>query len=126
MQISELRKALSSFEAVLGHMQANKSAIADLTRFNECLAQFDGLTVTQFCKACEQLVPRSTPAVPRQAASFDETMVAAYVARLRDITGDSARFEVLFAELKADKAVRITELSEIAQRFVGGTSKYAK
>lgn len=105
-------------------MQASKSAVADLNRFNTCLAQFDDLTVAQFCKACEQLTPKASPSP--KATATNEGIVTAYLSKFQEAIGDRTKFDAVMAQLKADKSVRIGELSDIAQRYVGGTSKYSR
>ena len=105
-------------------MQASKSAVADLNRFIECLATFDDLSVAQFCKTCEQLKP--TAPTSTKPAAIADALVDSYVTLLKDATGDRDKFNAVMTKLKADKSVRIAELSEIAQQFVGGTSKYTR
>lgn len=110
---------------MLAQAQASKSGLSDLQRLNACLAQFDELTVAQFCKNCDLLIgSREGSAAGRATVNSDA--VAAYLEKLSGCEGDRAQFQAVLAKLQADKQLRIGEISAIAQGYVGGTSKYKK
>lgn len=117
--MSELRKVLLSFEDVLARAQANTELQREFARLNVWLAQFDKLEVEEVCSGSP------SPARPAPARSqIDGGIVESYLARLVGSAGSRPTFEQALSELKTDKRVRNIELNEIAQRYVGGTSKY--
>jgi hypothetical protein len=110
---------------MLGQMQASKSALGDLDRLDKCLAQFDDLTVSQFCGNVERWASEKKPLGQKTTAALNESVVSEYTAKLVNSRADRAVFEDTLSRMTEDKAVRQLELSEIAKRFVGGKSKYA-
>jgi hypothetical protein len=121
MKMIQLRKALSSYERLLDDTQADAELRMNLARLNAWLSQFDKLDVDEVCS--------STGAPPSKLAKAANTqsnteIVDEFSARLGGIGNVRADLERVLSEMKSDKRVRVSEASEIAQRYVGGTSKY--
>lgn len=110
---------------MLEQLRVNKSLLNDFERLTSCLEPFDDLTVAQFCKKCEQLTADGASTKPRPA-KLDDVAVSKYLDKLSACVDDRAQLESVLSTIKADKAVRIGELNEIARRYVGGTNRYRK
>lgn len=122
--MADIVKVLSSLEDALGHARADRSTLADLSKLSKALAKFDHLNVQQFVELCERMGPEGGVApVPPETLS---TVVDDYVGKLTGVQADKAAFEALLAQMKADRTLKGGDVSEIARRYVGGTSKYAK
>lgn len=121
--MSELRKALSSFERLLEQTQADAELRLNLARLNSWLSHFDKLDVEEVCSSSGVPEAPSKPAKPART-QIDSAVVDDFSTKLADIGTDRSTLENLLSEMKADKRVRVGEASEIAQRYVGGTSKY--
>jgi hypothetical protein len=123
MKISELRKALSSFESLLEQTRADSELLSDLARLNSWLAQFDKQDVSELCGNVG--VPESPPRTAKSVASvIDSALVDDYAASLAGLESDRSSLQDVLSQMKSDKRIRVAEASAIAQRYVGGTSKY--
>ena len=121
MKMIQLRKALSSYERLLDETQADAELRMNLARLNSWLSQFDKLDVDEVCSSTG--APHSKLAKAANTQSNTE-IVDEFSARLGGIGNVRADLERVLSEMKSDKRVRVSEASEIAQRYVGGTSKY--
>lgn len=123
MKMTQLRKALSSYERLLEEAQADAELRLNLAHLNSWLSQFDKLDVEEICKSSGVPETPTKPVKPPRT-QIDSAVVDDFSAKLGDIGTDRSTLENLLSEMKADKRVRVGEASEIAQRYVGGTSKY--
>lgn len=120
--MSELRKALSSFESLLEQTRADAELQSELKRLNMWLRQFDKLDVEELCSTSG--VPNAPTRSTGTRAQIDSAIVDDFSAKLSAPENDRSRFEAILSDMKSDKRVRVAEASEIARRYVGGTSKY--
>lgn len=114
---------MSSYERLLEETQADAELRLDLSRLNFWLSHFDRLDVEEVCRSSGVPETSAKPSKPVRA-QVDSTVVDEYSAKLAGLGTDRSHLESLLSEMKADKRVRVGEASEIAQRYVGGTSKY--
>lgn len=124
--MADILKALSSLQDALGHMRADRATLNDFHILSKALARFDHLSVGEFARLCEQIDVGASQRVERPAQTTTAAAVDAYVQSLTDAQGDKAAFEAVVARMKADRALKGGDVGEIARRYVGGTSKYAK
>ena len=121
MKMIQLRKALSSYERLLDETQADAELRMNLARLNAWLSQYDKLDVDEICSSSGTPATKSAKAANTQ---IDTATVDAFSVRLSALGSDRTNLERVLSEMKSDKRVRVAEASEIAQRYVGGTSKY--
>ncbi len=114
----------SNLEEMLARMQASKSALSELNRVNACLANFDELTVAEFCKKID-LLSQNVKTAPKHR-QVNEELVGYYVSKLADSVKNRAQMEAVISEMKANTALKNGELGRIAANYVGSTKKYAK
>lgn len=123
MKMTQLRKALSGFGRLLEEAQADAELRLNLSRLNSWLSQFDKLDVEEVCSSMG--VPAAPANVTKAArAQIDTAIVDDFSVKLSELGSDRSSLESLLSEMKTNKRVRAGEASEIAQRYVGGTSKY--
>lgn len=124
--MSDLLRVLSNFQDALGHARAEKGALTDFKTFALTLSRFEQLSVQEFCRLCDQIDAGATRQVENHpAVQGPSAAVEAYMQKLA-VAQEKPAFEAVLAELRADKNLKTGDLSEIARRFVGGTSKYSK
>ena len=121
MKMIQLRKALSSYERLLDETQADAELRMNLARLNSWLSQFDKLGVDEVCSSAGVPPIKSTKTAGTQ---IDTAIVDEFSTRLSGLGSERSNLECVLSEMKSDKRVRVAEASEIAQRYVGGTSKY--
>ena len=113
---------MSALEQLLEQAAAKEDHRTGLNLLIKWLSQFDSQDVDVLCRS--EGKPSPPPSRSKTSAEIDVTLVDSYVANLRQVMGDRPRFEAVMSQIKADKKLRIGELSEIAKCYVGGTNKY--
>ena len=105
--MSELRKALSSFESLLEQTRADAELQSELKRLNMWLRQFDKLDVDELCGTSG--VPNAPTRSTGARAQIDSAIVDDFSAKLSRLENESSDLESILSEMKSDKRVRIAE-----------------
>lgn len=130
MKIADLRRAVE--QAVRQGSGDQDADGASLQAFCLLLADYQDLTVDEFCrKARDGLQKKTKPSKaaspkPANAATHavNEPAIGRYLGELEQTKADSRQFETVVTRMKKDKDVRIAEAREIARRFMGSSHPY--
>ena len=115
MNVKELQEALRLVEQMYAAGGAQKQA-SEVHGLVSALDPHGGKSVEDFVREMGALLD-SKPAAKRSVIGFDEAIVGRHTAALLDAATDRSKFDAAFSAVKADKAVKIAEMGEIANRF---------
>jgi hypothetical protein len=110
MTIGELKAGLSAWEPERARMK-------ELTALIDLLSRHEDMSVAAFCNGAEQgLAVQEQVETPRPAPSeaADAFLVAHHLDQLRAASASRPAFMTALSELKADKRVRMKDISAIA------------
>jgi hypothetical protein len=124
MKVKELREGLNNLRNTLKSWQVSKSSSNDLERLETLLAGFDDLTVTQFCNKAEKALTGTTPKQSRKSVKLHQDAIDQFTDELNSIGEDRVLFLSFFADLKADKRIRLSELRLVANSYIGNNKTY--
>jgi hypothetical protein len=134
MKIGELLRALEALQQ--GALREDTSAPASLQAFFLMLADYQHLSVDEFClKARDGLQKKSklkkAGSTPKakiinapKTSVVSEPVIDRYLSELEQTKVDSRQFEKVVERLKKDKEIRVGEAREIAKRFTNSSQTY--
>lgn len=130
MKVAEFHSILSHLERVYMAGGAKGPAkdlqiISDVLRphADTQLSRFVADLSARLISAKEKPKGRKKSAAPVKAA-LDESVIASYVALLREAGTLQTRFDQALQRLKADSSLNLSSLTEIAHRYSNSVSKY--
>lgn len=106
--------------------QVSKSTSNDLERLETLLSGFDKLTVTQFCNQAEKALTGNISRQPKRGTKLNQDAIEYHTQKLDNVSEDRVLFMSFFADLKADKRMRLNELRKIANSYIGNEKSYRK
>jgi len=123
MKVDELRTVLEEVQAIYESSGSDKAA-NDFAEFLGLLDGYEDQRVDEFLAALEELLKPASGKGANKQAPPDAALVASFIERLRSAGTDEARFEPVYAELGADRRVRIGEMNAIAHGYIQGREKW--
>lgn len=115
---------MSSLRNTLKSWQVSKDTSKSLERLETLLSGFDDLTVIQFCNKAEKALTGTTPKQSRKPVKLHQDAIDQFSDELSSTGEDRVLFLSFFADLKADKRVRLGELRLIANSYIGNNKTY--
>jgi hypothetical protein len=132
MRVAELRTILSHLQQIYVASGA-KGPAKDLQVIADVLRSHAEADLSSFIMDLSERLSRGKekPKARQKAASSgkaasqpDEGQIIFHVARLQEAGTLQSRFEDAFERLKADRSLKLAELSEIARRYSNSVTKY--
>lgn len=118
MRIRKIRAGLEKLMPALKAWGAD-SIGNDLAKLTRLMADYDDLTVSEFCTKARRGLDAPQQPSETSASEQVETVVKFYVDLLRETEFDDKAFNNAVTRLRDDRKVRFKELSEIAKQFNG-------
>jgi hypothetical protein len=123
MKVAELRTVLEEVQAIYESSGSDKAA-NDFAEFLGLLDGYEEHSVDEFLAALGELLKPPSGKGTNKQAPPDAELVASFIERLRSAGTDEVRFGLVYAELGADKGVRIAEMNAIAHGYIQGREKW--
>ena len=123
MKVSDLRAILEEVQAIYEASGSGKPA-QDFSEFIELLDDHEHQTVDEFLAALGMLLKPTSGKGTSEDKLPDQDLVASFIERLASSGSDESKFNVVYAELGADKQVRTEEMNAIAHGYIKGREKW--
>jgi hypothetical protein len=125
MKVQDLRTVLEEVKAIYDASGADKSA-SDFADFLELLDGHEDQDIDDFLAELSSLL-RATSEKGRKAQGGrqpDAQIVASFLDRLTSAKTDQTEFDVVYAQLGANKQVRVEEMNAIAHGYIKGRESW--
>jgi hypothetical protein len=126
MNVKELREAIEDARALVAACDGKEPKA--LKEFLQIFEGHDELSVEQFLEALRgrTLAPTTSPEADDSSnPGFDSGLVSAYIQQLKDAGISESAFNIVFARIKKDKAVKTTEAFAISHGYAGGRATWS-